>query len=92
MQLYSQGLISKQTRKSVYDMRGSSIATNALAVLEAVEARIAMETDSSPPFKNFCTVMSKYSSLQHISARMRKGMLMFLECFLHEWTCPVVSG
>ena len=78
MQLFSQGLISKEVRNSAYDMRGSSKATSAFAVLGAVEARIATETDNGPPFRDFCAVLSKHLPLQHIAAIMMKGTFMFI--------------
>ena len=78
IQLFSQGLISKEVRNSPFDMRGSSRAASAFAILGAVEARIVTETDRGPPFKDFCAIMSKHLPLQHISARMMKGTFMFI--------------
>ena len=78
VQLCSQGLIGEEIRDSVYDTTGSSRAAKAFAILRPVRARIATEIDSGPPFKSFCAIMSKHLSLRHISARMMKGMFMFI--------------
>ena len=91
MQLSSRGLISKVVRNSAYDTRGSSISERAFAVLRAVNARIDTDADNGPPFKNFCTVMSKYVALQHISTRMMRGMFPFLRCFLPKLAFLVLS-
>ena len=78
MQLCSHGLISEQTRDSAYDTTGSSKVANAFAILRAVKARIATDIDSGPPFKTFCAVLNKCSSLRHISSQMMKGTSMFM--------------